>query len=57
MPKKDELVDAAKEAIDEVFGDTSVSKETTMERMKDLRSHIDDSMTSLREDIKREEEE
>lgn len=57
MPRKDTLVDAAKAAIDEVFGDTSVSKEQTLDRMQELSSHIENSIECLREDIKREAKE
>lgn len=54
MPK-DRLVDAAKSAIDEVFGDTSVTKERTLERMQELNSHIESSIDCLKEDIERDE--
>jgi len=54
MPKRDGLVDAAKAAIDEVFGDTSVSKEQTLDRMNELSNHIESSISCLEEDIKRE---
>lgn len=59
MPKKtkgDPEVEAAIEACDEVFGDTSVSKERTLDRMQEIRSHIDNSIDCLKADIKAEEE-
>ena len=59
MPKKakreDELVEAAKAAIDEVFGDTSVSPEETLSRMEELRSCIESSVDALRADLKLDE--
>lgn len=59
MPKKakreDELVEAAKAAIDEVFSDTSVSPEETLSRMEELCSSIRSSIDALKADLKLDE--
>jgi hypothetical protein len=54
MPKKDLLVEAAKRAIDNVFGDVSVSKEKTVERMEELLDAVQGPLQCLRADIRRE---
>lgn len=60
MPKKkskgDPEVEAAIEACEEVFGDTSVSKEKTLKRMQEIRSHIDTSIDCLKQNIEAEQE-
>lgn len=48
------LEDKARKAIDELFGDTSVSLETTLASLKELRAQLDLLIVCLKEDIKRE---
>ncbi|TAK59477.1 hypothetical protein [Methylobacter sp.] len=43
---------AATDAIDAVFSDTSVSPDETLERLKELRSDIEMKMHCLEQDIK-----
>lgn len=43
----DELIERAKQAINRVFGDQSVSKETTRESLKDLQDEIDIMLDTL----------
>lgn len=47
-------LDAAKQAIDRVFSDTTVSRDTTRERLGELRDHIDVCMDALDSDEDRE---
>ena len=42
-----ELVNEAKEAINKVFGDSSVDKETTRESLEELRELIDENLDAL----------
>ena len=44
--QKDEI----KEKIDRMFGDRSVSAETTADHLKEIISHCKDSLQALRED-------
>jgi hypothetical protein len=46
--------DAASAAIDELFGDTSVPKETTLEELEELQSDVESKIDCLKEDIKRD---
>ena len=43
----DELVEAAKQAINSVFGDTSVDRSQTKESLKDLKDEIDILLDTL----------
>lgn len=47
--KHEELLEKAREAIDRVFGDTSVSQSQTRESLEDLRSHIRIQLDTLEE--------
>jgi hypothetical protein len=42
-------------AIDAVFGDTSVSKATTLDLLEELQSEVDSKVDALKADIKHEE--
>lgn len=42
-----ELVESAKEAIDKVYSDTSVDKETTIDSLKELQDAIDEKLDVL----------
>jgi hypothetical protein len=44
---EDKLVDDAKKAIDEVFSDQSVDRETTKDRLVELQDHIDVMLDTL----------
>ena len=60
MPKKskgggDVLVDAAKAAIDEVFSDTSVSQEETLERMQEILSTVQGNIDAIKADLKQDD--
>jgi uncharacterized protein YukE len=46
--------DVALAAIDAVFGDTSVSKATTLDLLEELQSEIDSKIECLKSDIKHE---
>jgi hypothetical protein len=46
--KKDEAL----KAIDELFGDTSVPKETTLDLLQELQSEVDSKIDALKGDIK-----
>jgi hypothetical protein len=54
LDEDSEEVVKAKEAIDAVFGDTSVPQEETLDRLKEVRSHIDVLMDAIRTDLKRQ---
>lgn len=41
-------------AIDAVFGDTSVSKATTLDLLEELQSEVDSKVDALKADIKHE---
>lgn len=47
----EDLLKAAKEAIENVFSDTSVDLEDTLNDMKELREAIDNNIVLLKEDI------
>jgi polyhydroxyalkanoate synthesis regulator phasin len=49
-----ELKKQAIDAIDELFSDTSVSKEKTIDSLEELVEHIEDSIMAIRADIKNE---
>lgn len=51
----DELVEKAKDAISEVFGDRSVSPSETLASLKDLAGHIDSMRDAIENDQKNEE--
>lgn len=40
------------ECIDELFGDTSVSAETTLSRLEEIRDELDYKIDALKQDIK-----
>ncbi len=46
----DILLEAAKEAIDTMFNDTSVTKEDTIENLNDLKSDIDIMLEAIKYD-------
>lgn len=52
--KHAELVTEAKEAVNKVFGDTSVPKEQTILSLQDIKSNIDISITAIQSDIDEE---
>ncbi len=43
----EDLLEQAKDAADELFGDQSVSRETTKESLEDLHEHIDIMLESM----------
>ena len=43
----DELLEAAKDAATALFSDTSVSRATTREQLRDLAGHISDMLDTL----------
>lgn len=45
----DILLEAAKEAADELFGDTSVSRSKTAKSLRDLVGHIESMLDTLRD--------
>jgi hypothetical protein len=45
----------ALELIDQLFGDTSVSKRQTLDLLEDIQSEVDSKIDALRADIKAEE--
>jgi hypothetical protein len=47
----DELIAAAKEAIDEVHSDTLVSPSQTLADLKDIRDHLDITIEALKSTI------
>ncbi len=47
--KHDELVEAAKQAINAVFGDRSVGRREARESLKDLKDEIDILLDTLRD--------
>lgn len=44
-----------KKAIDDLFGDTSVSLRTTLDRLEDIVDHADSMIGALKDDIDKEE--
>jgi hypothetical protein len=48
--RHEELVNEAKEAINRVFGDTSVDRSTTKEDLKDLVDEIEVMLETLKDD-------
>lgn len=48
--KHEKLCEAAKEAIDQVHGDTSVTRGQTLTSLKDVREHLDLLVFSLEND-------
>ena len=51
----DLLLSQAKEAIAEIFSDTSVTPEQTLERLTDLREEVEIRIAALEEDFDRKE--
>jgi len=54
MSKAVKKKDEALKAIDELFGDTSVSKATTLDLLEELQSEIDSKVEAIKVDIKHE---
>lgn len=52
---KDNLVEAAKDAVGRVFCDRRCSPETTIERLEDIQSHIEANIEALKADAIRED--
>jgi hypothetical protein len=48
--------EAARKAIDNLFGDTSVDKQVTLDDLDELQSDIDNKIDCLKEDIKKEQQ-
>lgn len=48
----EELLEAAKKAINEYHGDTSVSQQTTMEGLEELRDDITAMIEAIKHDMK-----
>ena len=44
------------DAIDELFGDMSVSKRTALERMKEIQDCVASKVDALKDDLRNEEE-
>jgi len=57
MSKGDRLMEAAEEAIDEVFSDRSVSQRETIARLNNLMACIEIKIAAIKSDLKREEQE
>lgn len=55
MTKNKKLLEAAREAIDALFSDTSVDPEKTEEGLQDLRGEIDFKLKALEADRRRGE--
>jgi len=55
MSKPTERKKEALELIDQLFGDTSVSKKETLDALEDIQSEVDSKIDALRADIKHEE--
>lgn len=53
MKAHEKLVEAAREAIEKVFSDTSVSPEKTDESLRELAEEIDFKLNAIRADRKR----
>jgi hypothetical protein len=53
--RHEQLMKDAENAINAVFGDTSVSKTESLEALQDLRVTIDGCIAAIRDDIKLEE--
>ena len=53
--KQDQRVKEILDSISELFGDTSVPKEKTLEWMEEIQSALEDNIAGLKEDIEREE--
>ena len=49
------LCQLADEAIDEVYGDTSVSQQETLNSLEAIASKIEDSMATIRSDLAKED--
>ena len=47
--------EAAREAIEKLFGDTSVEKQVTLDDLEELQSDVDSKIDALRADIKHEQ--
>jgi hypothetical protein len=54
MDKHAKLLKAARDAVDTLYSDTSVEKETTMESMEEVREHVQEAISTLREEIARD---
>jgi hypothetical protein len=50
MNRMDDKVEAAKEQIDRVFGDTSVSRSTTRAALEDISSYVEAMLDTLSAD-------
>lgn len=48
----DDLVKAARDAINAVFGDRSVPPETTVESLEDLAADIEANVTAIEDDLR-----
>ena len=53
MTKNEKLLEAAREAIDALFSDTSVSPEKTEDGLRDLRTEIEFKLKALEADRRR----
>jgi 3'-phosphoadenosine 5'-phosphosulfate sulfotransferase (PAPS reductase)/FAD synthetase len=51
MAKKSDPVQAAKDAIDALFGDTSVEPGETLRRLEDVSEHINEKMEAINSDL------
>lgn len=54
--KHDGLVIAAKTAINEVHGDTSVDQQHTLDSLRDIREHIDTQIEALEDDLENDDD-
>ena len=52
LKNQSRLIELAKEAIIELFSDTSVGKETTIESLEEVRDDIDFKIQCLKEELK-----
>ncbi len=49
------LLEPTLEAIDRLFGDRSVSPETTLDHLETVREHVADLIAAINQDLKQEE--
>lgn len=49
---KDDYMEAAKKAIDDLFSDTTVSQQTTVDKLEELRDEIEMKIDAIKGDIK-----
>ena len=53
MPKVNKKVQVALQAIDNIFGDTSVSPETTLDQLEEIQADLEMKVDCLKNDIRK----